>query len=160
MVESTFGLTVSIAERIATRTSCAPSACPRSIAFCTISTLSSSVGAMLTAASETMSALAIGRHIHHEAVADPSRRAQSAVAGDHRAHQLVGMQAAFHQALGAAFAHQAYCLRCGRVAVRCVDDLECRNLKATLLGERRDTGHRSYQNRNDDAELRRFYGTP
>ena len=51
MVEGTFGLTVSIAESTATRTSATPMACARSIAFCTMSTLSSSVGAMLIAAS-------------------------------------------------------------------------------------------------------------
>ena len=44
MVEGTFGLTVSIAERIATRTSRRRSAWARSMAFCTMSTLSSSVG--------------------------------------------------------------------------------------------------------------------
>ncbi len=55
-VEGIFGLTVSTADKIATRTSAKRSAWPRSIAFCTMSILSSSVGAMLTAASEMMSA--------------------------------------------------------------------------------------------------------
>src|SRR6185295_17931164 len=57
-VEGTSGFTVSIADRIATRTSGKRSACARSIAFCTMSTLSLSEGAMLTAASEMMSAVA------------------------------------------------------------------------------------------------------
>ena len=53
--DGTLGLTVSIAERIATRTSGTFSAVARSIAFCTMSILSSSVGAMLTAASVIIS---------------------------------------------------------------------------------------------------------
>ena len=56
------------------------SACARSIAFCTMSTLSSSVGAMLTAASVMISASAMRRHVHHEAVADAPRGAQPGVA--------------------------------------------------------------------------------
>ena len=43
-VELIFGFTVSIAERIATRGCGFPSACASQIAFCTMSTLSSSVG--------------------------------------------------------------------------------------------------------------------
>ena len=54
-VDGTFGLTVSIADRIATRTSGKRSACARSIAFWMMSTLSSIVGAMLIAASVTIS---------------------------------------------------------------------------------------------------------
>ena len=43
-VDWIFGFTVSTAERIATFGSATPRTCARSIAFCTISTLSSSVG--------------------------------------------------------------------------------------------------------------------
>jgi hypothetical protein len=55
-VDGTSGFTVSIAERIATRTSVAPRSRLRSIAFWTMSTFSLSVGAMLIAASVTISA--------------------------------------------------------------------------------------------------------
>jgi hypothetical protein len=54
-VDGTSGLTVSMAERIATRTSGAPRSRTRSIAFWTMSTFSVSVGAMFTAASVMMS---------------------------------------------------------------------------------------------------------
>ena len=106
IVDGTFGLTVSIADRIATRTSGTRSACARSIAFWMMSTLSSSVGAMLTAASVTISVSAYDGHVHHEAVADAPRGAQARLAPDDRAHQLVGVQAALHQRLGLALAHQ------------------------------------------------------
>src|SRR5580704_10556641 len=55
-VDGTLGLTCSMALRMATRTPTTPMAWARSIAFCTISTLSSSVGAMFTAASLMISA--------------------------------------------------------------------------------------------------------
>ena len=59
MVDGTFGLTVSIADRIATLGSAMPSAWARSIAFWTMCTLSSSVGKMFTAASVMMTTRSI-----------------------------------------------------------------------------------------------------
>ena len=59
MVDGTFGLIVSIAERMATLGSAIPSACARSIAFWTMWTLSSSVGKMFTAASVMMTTRSI-----------------------------------------------------------------------------------------------------
>ena len=55
IVDGMFGFTVSVAERMATRTSANLSAVARSIAFWMMSTLAASVGAMLTAASVTIS---------------------------------------------------------------------------------------------------------
>ena len=130
MVDGTFGLTVSIADRMATRTSGRPIACARSIAFCRMSTLSSSVGAMLTAASVMISASRVIRHVHHEAVADAPRGAQARIALDHRGHQLVGVQAALHQGLGLALAHQLHRRRGGRLAVGRIDDLDAGQIDA------------------------------
>src|SRR5215217_7181510 len=56
MVDGTFGFTVSMADRMATRTVSTPRAWARSMAFWTMSTLSSRVGAMLIAASVTIRA--------------------------------------------------------------------------------------------------------
>jgi hypothetical protein len=53
-VEGTFGVTISTAERMATSGDLNPNATARSIAFWMMSTFSSSVGAMFTAASVTM----------------------------------------------------------------------------------------------------------
>ena len=55
---------------------------------------------MLTAASVMISASSMARHVHHEAVADAARGAQPRLALHHRAHQLVGVQAALHQRFG------------------------------------------------------------
>ena len=64
----------------------------------------------------------IGRHVHDEDVADAAAGAQAGLARDDRAEQLVGVQAAFHQELGLALAHQLDRLRRRRMAVRRVDD--------------------------------------
>jgi hypothetical protein len=57
IVEGILEFTVSTAERIATFGCLIPSACARSVAFLTISTLSSSDGKMFTAASVIKRAL-------------------------------------------------------------------------------------------------------
>ena len=84
-----------------------PIACARSIAFCRMSALSSSVGAMLTAASVMIKASSLAGHVHHEAVADAPCGAQARLPPDHGRHQLVGVQAALHQRLGLALAAPA-----------------------------------------------------
>ena len=66
--------------------------------------------------------LVIGRDVHDEDVADPASRAQPALTRHHRAEELVGVQAAFHQQLGLALTNQLHRLGRGRVAVRRVDD--------------------------------------
>ena len=70
--------------------------------------------------------LVVGRHVHHEAVADAAGGAQPALAPHDGAHQLVGVQAALHQRLGLALQHQFHGLRGRGVAVRRVDDRGCR----------------------------------
>ena len=55
-------------------------------------------------------------------VADPASGAQAGLACDDRAQQLVGVQAALHQQLGLALAHQRDRPRRRGVAVRRVDD--------------------------------------
>ena len=130
-------LIVSIAESTATRTSAMPSACARSIAFCRMSAFSSSVGAMLTAASVMIRRLLATRHVHHEAVADAPRGAQAGLAPHHGGHQLVGVQAALHQRLGLALAHQLHRRGRGRLAVRRLDDLGAGQVDAVRGGDAR-----------------------
>ena len=82
--------------------------------------------------------LGIGRHVHDEDVADPASRAQTRLACDDLAHELVGVQAALHQELGLASADQLHGLDGGGMAVRRVDDLERRDVEAALLCRRPD----------------------
>ena len=111
-------MTVSIAERIATRTSSNRSACARSIAFCTISTLHGEVGGDVDGGVGDDQRVLVAGNVHHEAMADAARRADAGLARDNRAHQLVGMKAALHQGFGLALAHEFDGFVGGIVAVR------------------------------------------
>ena len=99
IVDGTLAVTVSIALKIATRTSATPMACARSIAFWTMSTFASRSGAMLTAASVMISGSGwpgtsmMKQWLIRRAVRMPDCR------DDHGAHQFVGVQAALHQRL-------------------------------------------------------------
>ena len=57
---------------------------------------------MLTAASVMISGFGVARDVHDEAMADPASSANAGLPRNHRAHQLVGVQAALHQGLGLA----------------------------------------------------------
>ena len=61
--------------------------------------------------------LAIGRNIHHEHVADAPLRAQPADLRSNASHQLVSVQAAFHQHLALARVNELNGLCCGSLAV-------------------------------------------
>ena len=157
MVDGTFGLTVSIADRIATRTSALPSACARSIAFWTMWTLSSSVGAMLTAASVTISGSVVGGHVHDEAVADAPRGAQPGLARDHRGHQFVGVQAALHQASALPSRTSRTASGGGGLAVGRVDDLEAGDVDVACFATPR-CARRPDQDRRDQPRPRGIDG--
>ena len=77
IVEGILVVTVSTADRIATRGVPRPICVKRSIAFWTMSRLASRSGAILIAASVMNSVSAIGRHVHDEHVADAPRGAQA-----------------------------------------------------------------------------------
>ena len=70
--------------------------------------------------------LRMAGHVHDEAMADAARGADAGLARHHGAHQFVGVQAALHQRLGAAAAHEFDRLGRRIVAVQRIDDLEAR----------------------------------
>ena len=115
-------LTVSTAARIATFGLSTPRDTARSMAFWQMSTLSSSVGAMLIAAVGDDQHLVIGRHVHDEHVADAAARAQPRLLGHDGTQQLVGVQAPLHQELGLAATNELHRLGGRGVAVRRIDD--------------------------------------
>ncbi|MNC62920.1 hypothetical protein D3C75_1129990 [compost metagenome] len=90
-------------------------------------------------------------HIHHEAVADSARGAQAGFPLDHRAHQLVGVQAALHQRLGLAFAHQFHRAGGGGLAVGHVLDGQSAEVDAVLRGQGFDPFASADQDRCDQA---------
>ena len=73
------------------------------------------------------------------------------VRGGHLAHELIGMQASFHQKLALGLADQLDRLCCRRLAVRRVDELIASDIDPMLLGHGGNLGDRPDQNGNDDA---------
>ena len=95
-------------------------------------------------------------NVHDEAVADPARGPQAALAADHGAHEFVGVQAALHQRLGLARLHELDGRLGRRMAVRCVDDAHPGDILAERLRGRRDLGPRPDEDRLDQPELGRL----
>ena len=98
-------------------------------------------------------------HIHHEAVAHSPRGAQARFALDDGAHQLVGVQAAFHQRFGLALSYELDRLRGGFLAVLRLDDRQPRDIDVVLLRHGLDACLGPDQNRRDQAEPGRVYCT-
>src|SRR3954466_6593635 len=114
IVPGIFGLTVSIAERMATRGVPSPRARGRAMTLRRVSALVSGAGGVFAGPGGEMFARAwvkkggpgeVG-HVHDEDVADAALGPEPPLLGDDLAHQLVGVQAALHQQLGPARAHQ------------------------------------------------------
>ena len=78
-------------------------------------------------------------------------RAQSGLALGDLAQQLVGMEAALHEQLGLALAHERDGLLGRRLAVRHVDDLDAVDVEATGLRELSDLVRRAHEYGNDQS---------
>ena len=150
-VAGIFEFTVSTAARIATFGRSTPNVRARSIAFWQMSTLSSSVGAMLIARVGHDQDLVVRGHVHQEHMAQPPARAESRLPGDDRAQQFIRVQAALHQQLGLALADQFHRLGRRGVAVGHVHDLRAAEVDALRLGDLGDRRGRSDQDGHDQA---------
>ena len=93
------------------------------------------------------------RHIHDEAVADAPLGADTAVAGNDRPHQLIGMQTALHQGPGLRLAHQRHRLGRRIVAVRRLDDRQAGDVDAVPLRHLEDACTRPDQHRLDQPQF-------
>ena len=153
MVEGIFDVTVSTADRMATRGVPRPRPVKRSIAFWMMSRLASRSGEMLTAASVMKQRFRVGRHVHDEDVLIRRAVRKPWPSGRYRAHQLVSMQAAFHQELALALVDQLDRPFSGRIAVGDIDELELAHLQAVFACHGSDLSSRTDESRNDDAEL-------
>ena len=160
MVDRIFEVTVSTAARIATFGSAMPIMCARSIAFCTISTLSSSSRFDVDRRVRDQQRARIGRHVGDEHVADPPRGAQTVFLGDHLAHQLVGMQAALHDSIDVAAMRELYRAGRRRVAMRLIDDLDAGQVELELLGQRANPLLRADQQRDHQPQIARRQARP
>ncbi len=98
--------------------------------------------------------LVIRRHVHDEDVADAAAGAQPGLLRDDGAEQLVGVQAALHQQLRLAAAHQLHGLRRGRMTVRRVDDADGPEAMSARRRDVADLRRRSDEDRRDEPESR------
>jgi len=98
----------------------------------------------------------VGRHVHDEHVADAPLGPQTGFGGGHRAHELIGVEAALHQQLALACVDQFDSLvGCGFAMLR-VHKFAAANIQTALLCHARNPLDGSNQNRIDDAELGGF----
>ena len=98
----------------------------------------------------------IGGHVHDEDVADAAAGAQPGLPGDHRAEQLVGVEAALHEELRLPRPHQFDRLRRCPMAVRRIDDVHPIEGESRLTGDLRDSGGRTHEDRDDQPFRRRL----
>jgi len=91
-------------------------------------------------------------------VADAARCPQSTVPLDHFAHQLIGVQASFHQRLGLARADELDGPCCRFVAVLGFLYRQPGEVETALLRDRLDARPRSDEDGCDEAHLRRTDG--
>src|SRR4051794_40325920 len=77
--------------------------------------------------------LIVAWHVHHEAMTYAPGGPETYIALDHCAHQLIRMQAAFHQRFGAPLTYELDRFGCRIMAVLSIDDLELADVE-TVLG--------------------------
>ena len=92
-------------------------------------------------------------------MADAARGTQARCSGGHRAHQLVGMQAALHEEFALPLVDQLDSIGCGGLAMRRIHQLIARDIDPMLPGDRSDLLGRPHQNGRDDAQFRRLAGS-
>ena len=118
IVDGTAGLTVSIADMIATRTSGKPQR------MAEIDRVLHDIDLVGEARRDVDRGIGddqrvrVAGDIHHKAMADPTGGANAGLARDHGAHQFVGMKAPLHQGLGLPLPDELDRLRRRIVAVR------------------------------------------
>ena len=95
----------------------------------------------------------IGGDVGKEHVAEAACGTQTVVLGDHCAHQLVGVQRAFHQGLDLKTAGHRHCKLRRLHAVDRIHDADAGKVQALFLGNRADALFRADQDRLDEARL-------
>ena len=127
------------------------------MAFWRMSALSSRVGVDVDGGVGDQQGARIGRHVHHENVADPPGGPQAFVARRHLVHHLVGVQGALHQGFGLARPAHGHRLLGRFMAVGGIDDAQAGEVEAEFLGDRADLGFRPDQDRIDQPQTGRLH---
>jgi len=102
----------------------------------------------------------MARNVNDEDVAYPPSRSQASTRARHGSHELVGMQAAFHQQLALPFMHHLDGPGGRRLAMTNIHDPESVNIKVLLVGDRGDPRGWPHEGRNDNAFVGRLYSAP
>src|SRR5271170_4961677 len=89
-------------------------------------------------------------------MADAPRRAYAGSRGGHGPHQLVGMQAAFHQELTLAFANELNASCGGRITVGDIHNLELADVDIVIARDRADLLLRPDQDGIYDSDIGRL----
>ena len=151
-----FGLTVSIADRIATRTSGIANGVRQ------VDRVLHDVDLVLQRRRDVHRGIGddqrieMTRHVHDEAMADPPLGADAGIAGNHRGHQLIGVQAALHQRRSLGLPHQRDRLGGRIVAVRRLDDRQVGDVDAIARRHVANARRRADQNGLDQTQLARL----
>ena len=149
MVDGILVVTVSTAERIATRGVPMPMPDPEVDGVLDDVALGIEVGEDVDRRVGDEQRLAVARHVHDEDMADAPVGAQAGGRRRDFAHQLVGVEAPFHQELGLALADQRDRAGGRGVAVRGVDDGPPGQVDAMLGGNSADSRLGADQDRLD-----------
>src|SRR4051794_4444105 len=152
MVDGTFGFTVSMADRMATRT-VSNSERAREVdgVLDDVDLVREGRGNVDRRIGHDEGRL-MARHVHDEAMADPARRPQATVPADDSRHELVRVQAAFHQRLSVARLDERDSFLGRGMAMESVDDAELREVCLEVVCGRRDFVLRPDEDRVDEPE--------
>ena len=151
MVEGMATVTVSTAERMATLGVPSPRPCVEIDGVLHDVALGHQVRRDVHGGVGDEQRLGMRRHVHDEDVADAAAGAQPGLALGDRGQQLVGVEAALHEQLGLALAHERDGLLGRRLAVRRVDDLDAGDIDAAGLRELPDLVGRANEYGNDQS---------
>ena len=158
MVEGIFEVTVSTADRMATR-----GVVPKPACVIEIDSVLDDIALAVEIREDIdrrvgyEDGLGVGRHVHDKDVADAPVGPQPADLGGDGAHDFVGMQAALHQDLALACVDQLHTPGGGRgLGWRRIDDFVAGDVQAVLGGDVPDPGRRADEDRPDDPCLRRL----
>ena len=160
MVEGMLGFTVSTADRIATFGD------PKSEAGVQVDgvlddvALGHQIGRDVDGGIGDEERLWMVRNVHDEDVADAPAGAQPGLTLGDRAEKLVGMQAALHQQLGLARAHELDRFLGRLLTVRNIDDLDASDVETVRLGNASNPVLRSDQNGHDHVRFGRLQRSP
>ena len=92
-------------------------------------------------------------HVHDEAMADAAFGADSALARDYGAHELIGVKAALHEGFDSPRGDEADRLRRGVMAMPRGDDLEAADVESGFFRCLTHTVRRGDQDRVDESKL-------